>query len=322
MFKNRYQFNPETLSYDKISLTTSQKITQVVLYLGAFAVIISSISFFIFTYFFNTADYQTLMNENKQWERQYKDLNKRMSEIERVLGDVQHRDDNIYRVMLEKDPIPASIREAGFGGTDRYNKLRGFDNSNLVIETTKRLDKISSKLNIQANSLEEIYSLAKRKSKELECIPALSPVSKKRCYISSFFGNRFHPILKRRKFHEGLDFAAPVGTKIYAPGDGVVKSVAFSGGYGRVIKIDHGFGYKTLYAHLYKVKVKVGDKVKRGQVIATIGNSGLSTGPHLHYEVLKDGKHVNPIHYYFGDLTPEEFNEMKILADNQKKTGK
>lgn len=319
MFKNKYQFNPETLSYDRVRLTTKQKLLQIGAFIGTLSSVIFLMAFLIFTYYFDTADYQSMQREKKNLELQLESFTAKMAAIDKQLVNIQQKDDHIYRVMFEQEPIPASVREAGFGGSDTYEKLRGFDNSELIIETAKRLDQLSSKLNIQQGSFNEIYSLAINKSEELECIPALSPISKKEHYISSFFGFRYHPILKRRKFHEGLDFAGPVGTKIYAPGNGVVKSITYSGGYGKVLKIDHGFGYVTVYAHLYKTKVKVGQKVKRGDEIASIGNSGLSTGPHLHYEVLKNGKNVDPLNFYFTDLSPEEFNKMQARADFQGK---
>ncbi len=318
MFKNKYQFNPETLSYDKIELSRSQKIFKYFLLFLGVLISGSLLSLLIFWYFFDTTSYQSMQREKKLLQSQYQELNKKLEKIEGVLAELEYRDDDIYRTMFNADPIPQSVRNAGYGGSDKYKKLRGFDNSPMIIATTKKIDQIAAKLNVQAVSYDEVYKLALQKSKELEAIPAIAPVSTQKTHISSFFGYRFHPILKRKRLHEGLDFAGNIGTEIYATGNGVVKESGFSGGYGRIIKIDHGFGYVTYYAHLKESIVKKGQKVKRGQLIGYLGNSGLSTGPHLHYEVHKDNVRMNPLQYYFSDLTPEEFNALAEIEEKSK----
>ena len=236
-------------------------------------------------------------------------MNDRLAQMQKLMDELSDRDDNIYRVIFEAEPIPKSVRRAGYGGIDRYSRLEGYENSELLIETSKKLDKIASQVYVQSKSFDEVYDLALNKEKMLASIPAIQPVSNtdlKR--LSSYYGYRPDPIYKVRKFHAGVDFSAPQGTPIYSTGEGVVTKVKRSRrGYGNTIEIDHGFGYVTFYAHLKEFKVKKGQKVKRGELIATVGNSGRSTAPHLHYEVRKNKRTVNPIYYFFNDLTPEEF---------------
>ena len=232
------------------------------------------------------------------------------------MEDLQERDDNIYRVIFEAEPIPSTVREAGIGGVDRYSELEGLSNGDIVIETAKKLDLIAKKAYIQSKSLDELENLAKRKEDMLRSIPAIQPISNsdlKR--IASSFGMRIHPFYKVPKMHTGMDFTAPTGTDIYATGDGVVQKVDYSQrGYGNHVVIDHGFGYATLYAHMHSISVRPGQKVKRGSVIGQVGNTGMSVAPHLHYEVHKAGKQINPINYFFNDLTPEEYEKVIELS--------
>lgn len=272
----------------------------------------------VFSAFFDTPKEKELMRENKQLELQYEILNKKFDLVEKTLDDLQRRDNNIYRVIFETEPIPSSVREAGFGGSERYEKLRGLDDSELVIKTSKRLDKLSKQLYIQSKSYDQIINKAENKEEMLASIPAIQPISNDDLTrTASGYGWRIHPIYKIKKFHDGMDFTAPTGTEVYATGDGVVSKVKNSyRGYGKRVVVDHGFGYKTRYAHLTSFNVRRGEEVKRGDVIGYVGNSGLSTAPHLHYEVLKDGKQVNPVHYYFNDLTPEQYEKMIFISSN------
>jgi murein DD-endopeptidase MepM/ murein hydrolase activator NlpD len=313
MFKTGYKFNPETLSYDKMNLSFRQKMFRIFLLVFGFSSLVAVITFLVFYYYFDTTSYESMMHEKKMMLQQYKSLNKKISEINRVLDDMQNSDDKIIRTLLNIEPVSPSIRNAGIGGTDKYEKLRGYDNSGLVVEISKKIDQISARANVQALSYTSLLKIAKSKSNEFDCLPALIPVSKDKCHITSLFGYRTHPIFKRKQLHEGVDFAAPIGTNIYAPGDGVISNISYNGGYGRILRISHGFGYVTKYAHLQKIYVKKDQHVKRGDLIATVGNSGLSTGPHLHYEVYKNGKLQNPIDYTFGDLSPEEFHNIHII---------
>ena len=257
-----------------------------------------------------------LNREIKNMVFQYNQIKDKLNQISLVMADLQNRDDNIYRVIFEAEPIPNSIRKAGYGGVNRYEALKGYNNSDLIINTTKKLDQISKQLYIQSKSFDEIIELAKHKSEMLAAIPAIQPVSNKNLSrMASGFGPRIDPIYKTKKFHAGMDFSAKTGTPIYATGNGKVIRVRKSRkGYGNHVKIDHGYGYITLYAHMQKYIVKKGQKVKRGEVIGYVGNTGKSVAPHLHYEVHKNGKKVNPVNFFYNDLTSEEYEKMIILS--------
>ncbi len=317
MPRYKYKYNPKTVKYEKVELNWKDKFFRFLTYFLA-TLVIAVIYNLVFSIFFDTPKEKGLKRENRQLQLQYEILNKRFSLVEKTLDDLQQRDNSIYRVIFETDPIPHSVREAGFGGSERYEKLKGYDNSKIVVETTKRLDKLSKQLYVQSKSYDEIVDLAKNKADMLASIPAIMPVSNKDLTrTASGFGWRIHPIYKIKKMHEGMDFTAPTGTEIYATGDGVVEVARNSlRGYGKRIVINHGYGYKTRYAHLQSFDVRRGQKVKRGDVIGYVGSSGLSTAPHLHYEVEKDGKKVNPVHYYFNDLTPEQYEKMIFISSN------
>jgi murein DD-endopeptidase MepM/ murein hydrolase activator NlpD len=317
MPKYKYKYNPRTVKYEKVELNWMDKFLRFLTYFSA-TLVIAVVYNLVFSIFFDTPQEKGLKRENKQLKLQYEILNKRFSLVEKTLDDLQQRDNSIYRVIFETDPIPHSVREAGFGGSERYEKLKGYDNSQIVVETTKRLDKLSKQLYVQSKSYDEIIDLAKNKTDMLASIPAIMPISNKDLTrTASGYGWRIHPIYKIKKMHEGMDFTAPTGTEIYATGDGVVETARSSlRGYGKRIVIDHGYGYKTRYAHLQAYNVRRGQKVKRGDVIGYVGSTGLSTAPHLHYEVEKDGKKVNPVHYYFNDLTPEQYEKMIFISSN------
>ncbi len=318
MFRTKYKYNPKTLSYEEVKLTTSQLIGKVFTYLvlgGFFAFIVLILGF----QFVDSPQEKALQREIDQFRLQYQILNDRLARHELVLKDMQDRDDNIYRVILESEPIPASQRKAGYGGIDRYAKLDGYKYSDIVIEITKRVDKIESQLYVQSKSFDEIWDLARDKEKLMLAIPAIQPLSKRVGRIVSGYGSRFHPILKVRRMHWGIDIAAPRGTPIYATADGVIEFAGYKGDLGNAIIIDHGYGYKTRYGHMNALAVKAKQKVKRGQIIGYVGSTGLSEAPHVHYEVIKDGKRVNPVNYFYQDFTPEEFEKVLELAarDNQ-----
>ena len=311
MAKVEYRFNPQSFKVEKVKVTVKDKLKRL-LYITAAGLVFAAVVIILAYNFFNSPREKMLEREIDQYEIQYQILNDRLALIEDVLVDLQERDDNIYRVIFEAEPISASIRKAGYGGSNRHEQLEGFMNSEVIINTARKLDVISSQLYVQSKSFEDVFDLAKNKERMLACIPAIQPVKVTDLRrISSYYGYRLDPIYKVRKFHGGVDFSAPTGTEIYAPGDGVVTKVIKSRrGYGNTIIIDHDFNYGTKYSHLSKFLVKKGDKVKRGQVIGHVGNTGKSTAPHLHYEVHKNGKAVNPIYYFFNDLTPEEFELM------------
>ncbi len=319
--KTKYIFNHKTLSYEHARLTVRHIVLKVLSYLTT-SVVFTIVILVLGTYFFDSPKERVLKRELRQYELQYKLVNERLAQIEKVLDDMADRDDNIYRVIFESEPIPSEARKAGYGGSDRYRDLQGYRNSDIITETAQKLDQITSRMYVQSKSFDEVSDLAKNKSRLLASIPAIQPVSNNDLRrLSSYFGYRTDPYYKVLKFHEGVDFSAPTGTDIYATGDGVVVVAdrAMSG-YGNQIIIDHGFGYKTMYAHLQEFKVRRGEKVHRGQIIGTVGNTGKSTSPHLHYEVWKSEKPVNPINYFFNDITPEQYEEMLILSQRPSQT--
>jgi len=266
----------------------------------------------MFFQFFDSPKEKRLKDEIYNLTSQYYVINNNMKQIEVVLDDIQERDDNIYRTIFEADPIPNSIRKQGFGGVNRYKKFEGYSNSKIIINTTRKIDQLTKQLYLQSKSFDEIINLAKNKSEMLASIPAIQPVSNKNLSrMASGYGYRIHPIYKTRKLHTGMDFSAKTGTEIYATGDGVISKIRRSKrGYGNHVKINHGFGYETLYAHMSKYIVKRGQKVKRGEVIGYVGNTGTSVAPHLHYEVHKDKRRINPVNFYYNDLNPEEYEKM------------
>ena len=261
--------------------------------------------------------------EIEQMKFQYRLLNDQMGRVKKVIKDLQDRDDNIYRVIFETEPIPSSVREAGIGGIDRYENLKGYSNEDIMVETSKKMDKILGQLYVQSKSFDEVFSLAKRKEQMLASIPAIQPLNNKDLRrIGSYFGTRMDPFYKVRKFHEGMDFTAAVGTEVYATGNGIIDFAGRdgAGGYGNEIIIDHGYTYRTVYAHLSKIFVKPGQKIFRGQIIGYVGNTGKSTSPHLHYEVRKNFIPLNPVYFFFNDISPEEFDMMLELSQQPSQT--
>jgi len=315
MAKIRYQFNTKSLKIEKVQVSMKERVRRLISIL-AFGLVFSAVVIGVAYNFFSSPKERMLQREVEQYKLQYKILNDRLDLFSSVLNDLQDRDDNIYRVIFEAEPIPNSIRLAGYGGADRYAKLEGYKNSEIIKSTTKKLDVITSRLYVQSKSFDEVFSLAKNKEKLAASIPAIQPLSNndlKR--VGSYFGYRTDPFYKVAKFHEGIDFTASIGTPVHSTGDGmVIKVERARGGYGNSILISHGFSYETLYAHLSKINVQRGQMIKRGQVIGLVGNTGKSTAPHLHYEVHKGGQPINPINYFFNDITPDEYQKMIELS--------
>ncbi|MBN1598984.1 MAG: M23 family metallopeptidase [Bacteroidales bacterium] len=311
MAKHRYKFDNDSLSYTKVTKTTQQKVLAFFTYFLA-SIILSILYFFVFSIFFDSPKNKGLKRQISELKANYEIVNDELNRIETILADLQLRDDNIYRTIFEAEPVHSSVRKAGTGGHISYRELENIENSELVIGVKSRLDQILKKMYVQSTSYDEVIELATRKEEMLASIPAIQPISNKDLKrTASGWGYRIHPIYKIRKFHYGMDFTAPMETDIYATGDGTVEIIESSKrGYGNKIVINHGFGYKTLYAHLNGFNVAQGQKVKRGDVIGFVGNSGLSTAPHLHYEVHLNNKKVNPVNYYFNDLSPEEYERM------------
>jgi murein DD-endopeptidase MepM/ murein hydrolase activator NlpD len=320
MAKVKYYYDPETLSYRPIQSGKTLKISNFFLFL------ISSFLFGLFTLFgllttdfLNTPKELLLERELKNYEFQFDLLTQRLEQMEGVMTEIENRDNEIYRAYFEASPIPEEQRRAGFGGVNRYKKLEGFGNSNQIIETTKQIDILSRMLVIQSKSLEEIQQLAEKKEDFLAAIPTIQPIKKEDLKrMASGYGWRIDPFTKKRRKHKGMDFSANRGTPIYATGDGVIKRADNrSSGYGRHIRIDHGFGYVSLYAHLNKYNVRSGQKVKRGDIIGYVGNTGRSVAPHLHYEIIKEGVKVNPLNFYLDDLSPAEFDAIVNQASQE-----
>ena len=311
MTKVKYYYDKKSLSYKEINLTLKQKIQNLLLYILS-ASIITSLSFFVFYSFFDSPKEKKLKSEINFLTSNYQKFESKLLDIETVLDDIQKRDDNIYREIFEANPIPTEIRKAGFGGVNKYKYLEGFSNTELLKELDNKFDVLKKQLYVQSKSFDQIIELTKDKNKMLSSIPAIQPLSNKDLSrMASGFGYRIDPIYKTRKFHAGMDFSAKTGTPIYATGDGKVFKVSKSKrGYGNHIVIDHGFGYKTLYAHMSKTAVRRNQKVSRGDVIGFVGNTGKSVAPHLHYEVHKDGKKINPVNFYYNDLNAEEYERM------------
>jgi murein DD-endopeptidase MepM/ murein hydrolase activator NlpD len=322
MSKVKYHYDSDTQSYRKIERRKGRRIGIVLLsILGSFLA-----GFLLLVIYLNipqivTPKEKALKRELQNMELQYGLLNKKMGQIQNVLANIEDRDNNIYRVYFEANPIPEEQRRAGFGGINRYKDLEGFDNSKLIIETSKRMDILTKQLVVQSKSLDEIANLAKEKESLLSSVPAIQPVKNEDLSrIASGYGWRTDPFTKVRKFHQGMDFSAPRSTPVYATGNGrIERADNRSTGYGNHIRIDHGYGYTSLYAHLYKYNVRVGQRVQRGDIIGYVGSTGRSQGPHLHYEIFKDEQRINPINFYYGNLSPEEFDKVleKAQQENQ-----
>ncbi|NJB72876.1 murein DD-endopeptidase MepM/ murein hydrolase activator NlpD [Saonia flava] len=320
MSKVKYYYDPDTLSYRKIVPKKTKKYRNIFLFLvGSFLFGLLGLTLLLNTNLVNTPRELSLQREAKNYELQFELLNKKMQQMEQVLANVEERDNNIYRLYFEANPIPEEQRRAGFGGINRYKSLEGFNNSDMIISTTKRLDIIQKQLVIQSKSLDEITVLAEEKEKLLAAIPAIQPVRNEDLKrMASGYGWRSDPFTKARKMHWGMDFTAPRGVPIYATGDGkITRADNNSSGYGKHIRIDHGYGYISLYAHMSKYNVRKGQKVKRGDLIGFVGSTGRSEAPHVHYEIFKDGERINPINFYYGSLSPQEFENLLKYASQE-----
>ena len=316
MKKIKYYYNPMSLRYEKYVEGAWKKIRGVIGFLSAASVFAFIIVYLAYTYLDSPSE-KKLKRELSQLEYQYDLLNGKLDEMADALVDLQDRDDNIYRVIFEAEPIPSSVRDAGYGGSNRFEELNGYNDAELMKSSWAKLLQTRYKMYIQSKSYDALAKLIKSKTEMLASIPAIQPVANKDLKrIGSGFGVRIDPIYKVARMHEGIDFTAPIGTPIYATGNGTISLVDYgSRGFGNHVIITHGYGYQTLYGHMSRVKVKIGQKVNRGDLIGLVGNSGKSTGPHCHYEVIKNGRKINPINFFYSDLTPEEFQEVLELAE-------
>lgn len=319
MRKVYYIYNPQTQTYDRIYPTVRQRALSILrrLFIGMG---LGAGCFIVLLLIFGSPSEKELKTENNKLLAQYNILSRRADEAMGVLQDIQQRDDNLYRVIFQADPVPSAIRKAGYGGTNRYEHLMNMANSALVINTTQKIDMLTKQLYIQSRSFDDVVAMCRKYDDRLKAIPAIQPVSNKDLrQTASGYGMRIDPIYGTIKFHPGMDFSAPIGTDVYATGDGKVVAMGWETGYGNRIVIDHGFGYRTVYAHLSKFRTKLGKKVLRGEVIAEVGSTGRSTGPHLHYEVHVKGEVVNPVNYYFMDLSADDYDRMIQIAANHGK---
>jgi murein DD-endopeptidase MepM/ murein hydrolase activator NlpD len=314
MAKIKYYYDTETCKYERVK-------TSIILnFLGIIFLTLAMAAGLLLLYvnYFESPKELMLKNEVKELEYYYDNLQIEVDRLNQILADMEFRDDNIYRAVLGAEPIEKSVRDAGIGGRDRYEEIREKNilHEEIIIELTESVDRLKRKMYIETKSQDEVVELAAKKEMLLAAIPAIQPVSNKELIrLASGFGVRIHPIYRVRKMHTGIDFSANIGAPIYATADGVVAEVQINfSGYGKLVEIDHGFGYRTRYAHMHGFSVRKGQKVRRGDLIGYVGNTGLSTAPHLHYEVLINGKQVDPIHYFFNDLSPAEYEKIIELA--------
>lgn len=315
MRKVKYFYNTQTLKYEKLVVPFWTKVLRVLGFISA-ALVTSFIIVSISNRLFSTPGEAHLKEELAVMREQYKELGTQLDGVKQQVLSLQHRDDGIYRVIFEAHPIPDSARAGKLAKEKEITRLQNFEDQELVTKAQTDLADLEHRIQVQNLSYDQIDGLIKNKERMIAHIPAIQPISNRDLTrIASGFGYRIDPIYKTVKFHPGLDFAAPTGTPIYATGDGVVSFAGQNGdGYGNHVIIDHGFGYETLYGHMSKIKARRGQHVIRGQVIGYVGSTGKSTGPHCHYEVIKNGIKVDPVYYFYNDLSPEQFERLVKIA--------
>ena len=319
MARIKYYYDTETCKYERVKVTMWDVILNLMGFLSV-ALILAIGIVLIYNTYFESPKEALLRKENEELVLHYQILEKNINDVNQMIIALRERDDNIYRTIFEADPIPSTIRQAGVGGAERYRALleEGLEQEELIIETNKKIDKLKKQMYIQTRSYDEIMRMAMAKSDMLASIPAIQPIhNKELTQLASGFGMRIHPIYKGRRMHWGIDFSAPRGTPVYATGDGEVVLAKISylkTGYGNQVEIDHGYGYLTKYAHMQMLVVKKGQKVKRGDLIGYVGNTGGSTAPHVHYEIIKDNKKIDPIQYMIQDISDEEYQKLLELA--------
>lgn len=316
MAKIKYYYDTETCKYERLKISPGEWVINALGFMFL-SLVFSAALVFLYSKFFRSPKEAYLARENAELAFYYELMSKDLDDMHKRLAVLEERDDKVYRIIFEAKPISPTLRNA----KDKANKYKallakGLQREELIASTLIKMDHLKKKVQIQNQSYEEIMVLAKNKSKMMASIPAIQPISNKELTkLASGFGMRIHPIYKVKKMHMGCDFAAPKGTPVYATGDGIIKAVSSNlGGYGKEIQIDHGFGYMTRYAHLEKFNVRPGQRVKRGELIGYVGNTGLSTAPHLHYEIIRNGVKIDPVHYFYKDLSPGEYEKVLQLA--------
>ena len=314
--QRHYRINPETLQLERIEHGIRYWLRRSGGYIIG-GICIGILFFYIFLYFFPSPREASLMQYNKNLTAQLRLMDQKVDQMQLVMSDMAQRDDNLYRAILGAEPIPLTARIGATQQISYYDSLAHMTNDQLVADVQRKIDILEKELYVQARSYEEVLELAKNQEVRMENIPAIQPVLNKDLKrMASGYGWRVDPVYHVRRFHEGMDFSAPIGTDIFATGNGVITFVGWKQGYGNTIEVDHSFGYKTRYAHCSKLIARVGQKVKRGDVIALVGNTGKSMGPHLHYEVHYQGRPIDPRNFYFYDLSPEDYDKMVQLSSN------
>lgn len=317
LFGRKYYMNPETLQYERVRMTKRQ-LTRFSVVCAVGLIALAVLFRHGFERYYPTPRQVIYERENQTLRSEYTSLNTELKEVEAQLSELRNRDDRFYRSILSLEPIPSSIREAGTGGSERNSHLRSLRGEpGLVMNVSLRIEDISNKMDIQSTSLETVYKEAISNQEFLACRPSIHPISPADpIWLTSSYGYRKDPFTHRRTAHHGIDLGGPYGLDIHVTGDGtVVKAKMGRYGYGREVMVDHGFGFITIYAHLQDIHVKVGQKLKRGEVVGTLGNTGRSTGPHLHYEVRKNGQTVNPFYFFFENLSAEEYSQLTSRAN-------
>lgn len=316
MAKKKYKINPETLAMEQVEHGFRYWVRQTGIYILA-GIVIGILFLYLFLTFFPSPREKQLLREKASLESQLEVLNIQVDQMQVVMTDLQQRDDHLYRVLFGAEPIPLSVRQGAQRKIDYYEQIAQMTNSELAADLALKVDLLEKEIYVQAKSYDEVAQMAKEQEIRMENIPAIQPVMNKDLKrVASGYGMRIDPVYHVRKFHQGMDFTAPTGTEVFATGNAKVDFAGWKQGYGNTVILDHGYGYKTLYAHLYKILVRKGQKVRRSDIIALVGNTGKSTGPHLHYEVRLNNKPVDPRNYYFYDLSPEEYDQMIQLSNN------
>ena len=314
--KKKYKINPETLAMEQVESGLGYWLRQTGIYILS-GIVLGVVFLYLFLIFFPSPREKQLLREKEAMQSQMETLNRQVDQMQIVMTDLQQRDDNLYRVLFGAEPIPLNIRQGTQRKISYYEEIAQMTNSQLSADLSLKVDVLEKELYVQAKSYDEVLGLAKTQEIRMENIPAIQPVLNKDLKrVASGYGVRIDPVYHVRKFHQGMDFTAPTGTEVFATGNAKVSFVGWKQGYGNTVILDHGFGYQTLYAHLFKALVRKGQKVRRSDIIALVGNTGKSTGPHLHYEVRLHGKPVDPRNYYFYDLSPEEYDQMIQLSNN------
>lgn len=320
MKKIKYYYNTHTLRYEKLEVPLRVKLLRVFGFLAAALVTAGIISYLAFRFVGSPAE-KLLRAENANLRDRYQVLNDKVRNLQEQMAELERRDNQVYRTIFEADPLPDSLRASRQELQAELAKLAKIEEDELSYSIHAALANLGQRIKVQDKSYNELAGLIRNKERILAATPAIQPVSNKDLSrIASGFGLRIDPIYKTVKMHAGLDFTAPQGTPIYATADGAVRTAGYSNsGYGNHVIINHGYGYETLYGHMVRIKARGGQRVKRGEIIGYVGSTGKSTGPHCHYEVRKNGQKLDPVYYFYNDLSPKQFDELlkRAQASNQ-----